>query len=245
MTKDFFISYNKADATWAEWIAWVLEQHGKTVTIQAWDFRPGGNFVLDIQSATQDCDRTIAVLSNDYLNAIYTQPEWAAAWNQDPSASDRKLLPVRVGPCKPTGLLASIAYVDLVGKSETEAETLLLAALKERGKPATRPGFPQVVPDQERITSGTVAFPQDLPEQAAQSVNSSTALRLALVQNLASLPGPQFEQVLFALSPPPGNVASAQAPQGNRVKNLLDWATSIGPGLSEVEAVYNLIIRPR
>jgi len=182
---------------------------------------------------------------NDYLNAIYTQPEWAAAWNQDPSASDRKLLPVRVGPCKPTGLLASIAYVDLVGKSETEAETLLLAALKERGKPATRPGFPQVVPDQERITSGTVAFPQDLPEQAAQSVNSSTALRLALVQNLASLPGPQFEQVLFALSPPPGNVASAQAPQGNRVKNLLDWATSIGPGLSEVEAVYNLIIRPR
>ena len=35
VTKDFFISYNKADATWAEWIAWVLEEHGKTVVIQA------------------------------------------------------------------------------------------------------------------------------------------------------------------------------------------------------------------
>jgi hypothetical protein len=245
VTKDFFISYNKADATWAEWIAWVLEEHGKTVVIQAWDFRPGGNFVLTIQSATQDCDRTIAVLSDDYLNAVYTQPEWAAAWNQDPTASDRKLLPVRVAPCKPTGLLASIGYVDLVGKPEAEAETLLLEALKERGKPATRPSFPQSVPNQERMTSGTVTFPQDLPEQAAQAITSSTALRLDLFQKLVSLPGPQFEQVLFALSPPPGIVSSAQAPQGYRVKELLEWANSTGHGLSEVEAVYNQIVRPR
>jgi hypothetical protein len=138
-----------------------------------------------------------------------------------------------------------VAYVDMVGKSEAEAEPLLLEALKERGKPATRPSFPQPVPNQERITSGTVTFPQNIPEQAAQSINSSTALRLALFQNLVSLPGPQFEQVLFALSPPPGNVALAQAPQGYRVKELLDWATSIGPGLSEVEAVYDQIARPR
>ena len=103
MTKDFFISYNKADATWAEWIAWVLEEHGYTVTIQAWDFRPGGNFVLDMQRAAQDCDRTIAVLSEDYLNALYTQPEWAAAFKQDPTSRDRKLLPIRVAPCQPTG----------------------------------------------------------------------------------------------------------------------------------------------
>lgn len=243
--KDFFISYNKADATWAEWIAWVLEEHGKTVVIQAWDFRPGGNFILDMQRAAQDCDRTIAVLSEDYLNALYTQPEWAAAFKQDPTSSDRKLLPIRVGPCKPTGLLAPLAYVDLVGKSEAEAETLLLGALQERSKPTTRPGFPQSAPTQERMTSGTVTFPHDLPEQDAQSITSSTALRLALFQNLASLPGPQFEQVLFALSPPPGNVASAQAPQSNRVKDLLDWATSIGPGLSEVEAVYTESISPR
>ena len=245
MTKDFFISYNSADATWAEWIAWVLEENGYTVTIQAWDFRPGGNFILDMQRAAQDCDRTIAVLSEDYLNALYTQPEWAAAFKQDPTSRDRKLLPIRVAPCQPTGMLAALAYVDLVGQSEAEAETLLIEALKERGKPDTRPSFPQATSAEERITSAPVTFPQDLPEQTAQSINSSTALRLALFQNLARLPGPQFEQVLFALDPPSGIVASAQAPQGNRVKDLLDWATSTGPSLSEVEAVYNLIIRPR
>ena len=26
--KDFFISYNKADKAWAEWIAWELEEAG-------------------------------------------------------------------------------------------------------------------------------------------------------------------------------------------------------------------------
>ena len=40
--KDFFISYNKADRAWAEWIAWHLEETGGySVAIQAWDFGPG------------------------------------------------------------------------------------------------------------------------------------------------------------------------------------------------------------
>ncbi|MDX2213331.1 MAG: toll/interleukin-1 receptor domain-containing protein [Oculatellaceae cyanobacterium bins.114] len=49
--KDFFVSYNRHDKTWAEWVAWILEEAGYTVVIQAWDFRPGGNFVLDMQRA--------------------------------------------------------------------------------------------------------------------------------------------------------------------------------------------------
>ncbi len=40
--KDFFISYNRADQRWAEWVAWHLEKAGCTTVIQAWDFRPCG-----------------------------------------------------------------------------------------------------------------------------------------------------------------------------------------------------------
>jgi hypothetical protein len=29
--KDFFISYHKVDKTWAEWIAWHLEEAGYSV----------------------------------------------------------------------------------------------------------------------------------------------------------------------------------------------------------------------
>ena len=78
--KDFFVSYNRHDKTWAEWIAWTLEAAGYTVVIQVWDFRPGGNFVLDMQRAAAQAERTIAVLSRTYLESQFTQPEWAAAF---------------------------------------------------------------------------------------------------------------------------------------------------------------------
>jgi tetratricopeptide (TPR) repeat protein len=68
--------------------------------------------------------------------------------------------------------------------------------------------------------------------------------RLALYQKLVSLPPPQFEQVLFSLKPPPGNVPSPQAAQGDRVNALLTWAESIGCGLDQVEATYTLVIDP-
>jgi hypothetical protein len=51
--KDFFISYTSTDRPWAEWIAWQLEHVGFSVVIPAWDFHPGGNFVLDMQRPLQ------------------------------------------------------------------------------------------------------------------------------------------------------------------------------------------------
>ncbi|MCP4660534.1 MAG: toll/interleukin-1 receptor domain-containing protein, partial [bacterium] len=61
--KDFFISYNRADRTWAEWLAWILDEGGYSVVIQAWDFRPGGNFVLEMHRAARNTRYTAMVLS--------------------------------------------------------------------------------------------------------------------------------------------------------------------------------------
>jgi predicted ATPase len=55
----FFISYTSADRVWAEWIAWQLEEAGYQVKIQAWDFSPGGNFVVEMQKATVECERDV------------------------------------------------------------------------------------------------------------------------------------------------------------------------------------------
>ena len=57
--KDFFISRNGADAAWAEWIAWQLEAAGYTTVLHDWDFRPGANFVLDMQQAASGAVKTI------------------------------------------------------------------------------------------------------------------------------------------------------------------------------------------
>ena len=69
--------------------------------------------------------------------------------------------------------------------------------------------------------------------------------RLELFSTLSRLPSPQFEQVIFALNPPPGNMPSAHAPQGNRVKALLDWSETIGPGLDAVEKICATVISPQ
>lgn len=138
----FFVSYNFHDRAWAEWIAWTLEEAGHSVIIQAWDFRPGGNFVLNMQRAIQESDRTIAVLSPHFLQAEYTQAEWASAFAQDPQSIERKLIPIRVADCKPDGLLKTIAYVDLVGCLQVEATEKLRQMLLDRAKPSQAPAFP-------------------------------------------------------------------------------------------------------
>ena len=84
--KDFFISYNQADRYWAEWVAWQLEAVGHTTVVQAWDFRSGSNFALEMHLATQEANRTIAILSPDSLDSPFTMAEWAAAFATDPSA---------------------------------------------------------------------------------------------------------------------------------------------------------------
>src|ERR687886_69868 len=123
--KDFFISYNSADRTWAEWIAWQVEEAGFSVIVQAWDFRPGSNFVLDMQQATTEAKRTIAVLSPNYLSARFTQPEWAAAFAQDPTGEQGTLLPVRVQEVVLTGLLPQMVHIDLVDLDEAAAKAAL------------------------------------------------------------------------------------------------------------------------
>jgi len=159
--KDFFISYNSADRQWAEWIAWQLEEAGYTTVLQAWDFRPGSNFVLEMQRAATEAERTIAVLSPDYLGARFTQPEWAAAFAQDPTGEKGTLLPVRIRECDLTGLLPQIIYIDLVGLDELAAQDALLAGVRrERAKPTAPPGFPGVIP---RSVLQRPRFPGALP----------------------------------------------------------------------------------
>ena len=165
--KDFFISYTGVDQNWAEWIAWQLEDAGFDVVIQAWDFRPGGNFVLDMQKAAMESKRTIAILSPDFLKSANTQPEWAAAFAQDPTGKKSILVPVRVRECELTGLLSQIVYIDLVGHNEKDAiDTLMVGIKNERVKPTNPPGFPGA--------SQTRAFPTlpPFPSESQPTVNA-------------------------------------------------------------------------
>ncbi|MBE9178805.1 tetratricopeptide repeat protein [Oculatella sp. LEGE 06141] len=76
----------------------------------------------------------------------------------DPQGLQRKLIPIRVEECTPEGLLKPIVYVDLVGRSEAEAQQDILSALKDRAKPAQKTIFPG---DAKPADSNPIAFPTE------------------------------------------------------------------------------------
>jgi hypothetical protein len=196
---DFFISYNHADEAWAVWVAWVLEDAGYTTKVQAWDFRPGSNFVLEMHQAAQTAKRTVAVVSPNYLGSRFTGSEWAAAFAHDPEGQERELIPVRVAPSDADGLLGQIVRIDLVGLSREEAKAALLAGLSPgRAKPVTEPAFPggtttapaeaasgsRAVPDltwQPLAESPAVSWRTDLVNRYAQGTTALVELHLVPV----------------------------------------------------------------
>lgn len=165
---DFFVSYTGVDKAWAEWIAFILEEEGFSTIIQAWDFRPGSNFVLAMQDAAAKADRTVMVLSDDYLRSQMAAPEWAAAFVQDPRGLEQKLLPIMVRACQPQGLLKPIVQVRILGMDEATARDAILAgARRTRAKPSARPAFPgSIAAPRHKEFPG----PDTAPSQPARSV---------------------------------------------------------------------------
>ena len=144
-TKDFFISYNNQDSDFAEWIAWQLENAGYSTIIRAWDFSAGSNYVSEMDSATQQAERTLIVLSHKFLQSDLAQAEWQTAFANDPAGKNRQLLPVRIDDVEPQGLLKRYSFIDLFG-IEDEAlmeQTLLDGVKQQRKKPLTKPPTPK------------------------------------------------------------------------------------------------------
>jgi tetratricopeptide (TPR) repeat protein len=165
--RDFFISYTSADRAWAEWIAWELEEAGYTTLIQAWDFRPGMNFVTEMQKGAAESSRTLIVLSKQFLESGFTQAEWTSAFSKDPAGENGLLIPVRVAECEPPGLLRARIYIDLVGMRAEEAlRRRLLDGVKQgRAKPATRPPIPTSAIQKPTLPAAMRRTIQNLPFQ--------------------------------------------------------------------------------
>ena len=143
---DYFISRRGSDSQWAEWIAWTLEEAGHTTFLQDWDFAAGMNIPERMQVAAVNAERTIVVLSPDYFDSQYTKAEWLYRFFEDPDGTQRAVIPIRVRRCEPQGMLATITYIDLVGKDEAAAKQELtrhIASLVSgRLRPTSKPRFP-------------------------------------------------------------------------------------------------------
>jgi CHAT domain len=103
------------------------------------------------------------VLSPFYLTSLFAQPEWAAAFAQDPTGTQGKLLPIRVRNCVLEGLLKQIVYIDLVGLDRAAASNALLAGVSQsRALPSIEPLFPG---DVSFPLSSVPSFPGSQPQR--------------------------------------------------------------------------------
>jgi len=155
--RDFFVSYTGKDEHWAIWIAGTLESAGYSCYIQAWDFRPGGNFELYMHTALQDSVRFIAVASEDYLKSKQCTSEWTAAFAKDPDGEKKLNIFVRITDVVLDGLFAPKIYINLFDKTdEDEIEKVLLQGLDPAPVARIRPALPNA-------KKPRVRFPGSLP----------------------------------------------------------------------------------
>jgi hypothetical protein len=162
--RDFFISYTAADEAWAKWIAVTLDGAGYTTLLQAWDFRPGSDFIHQMQNATRNAARTVAVLSPAYLCSRFGEAEWRAAFARDPTGERGLLLPLRVKACEPPGLLATRVYIDVVDVDEATARERLLGGVAAAGAHPTSTPFPGAI---RARPEGAVRFPGTGPDRTS------------------------------------------------------------------------------
>ena len=138
--KDFFISYTGSDENQATWVAELLESNGKSVTIQAWDFKGGENFIKNINTGLTECKQLLIILSDQYLSSYWCQEEWTSKLKEQVELQERKIIPIRISPVRPVGLLGPLVYIDIVDKTQEEATKLILEGIKD-SKERTSNGF--------------------------------------------------------------------------------------------------------
>ena len=193
--RDFFICYTERDLSWAEWIAHSLEAAGYTTFFQKRDIPVGSNFVLEMDRALSETSKTILVLSKSFHEILFTQPEWASRFVDDPMGFSRRILPVRIDRCRPVGLLRAISYLDLVGLAESQARQALLEAVApvER-QPTTQALFTTAV--------GAGTFPVSSESQASpESVEKTAQIEegLQLLERCADELGASTEVMSVAI----------------------------------------------
>jgi hypothetical protein len=163
--RTFFISYTGADTAWAEWVAWQLEVAGHQAIVQAWDFRPGENFVVNMRRALDTAEHTLAIVSAAYLESVYGSDEWSAAFTHD-RPDQSSLVAIKVEDVTLPRLLRPWVYIDLVAlDDEAAARRLLDGITAGRRKPDQQPRYPGGARRAEPVADKAAApsFPGRLP----------------------------------------------------------------------------------
>ena len=199
MASDFFISCEKKDIPWAEWIDWNLESFGYTSIILLKDFdEDTPDYYKKMHDALNDSKVFVAVYSWQYAHSDRWPAEWHTAYVKDPLGEKGLFIPVRIEAVQKEGLLLPFESVDIFGMSEEQARNKLRNSMLKVFKgevtetipPHSKPPFPGVfksiedAPDEDALLNEEAAVA--LLAKKAKTAADGAALELVKALGLSS-----------------------------------------------------------
>jgi len=129
--RDYFISYNSADAAHAEAINTALRDAGYETHFAGTDCPPGTNVPIWMNRALAGSRQVLALCSPDYFKekAVFSLMERMAALWGDPDGSLARLVPVEIADCEYEPLIAPLARIPVSGMTPDAAAAALVEKL--------------------------------------------------------------------------------------------------------------------
>jgi hypothetical protein len=133
--RDYFISRSSVDAAFASWIGKLIAAQGKAYIDQSEHFGHE-DFMNAMHRAFLSGARVVALYSQSYLDSKYCVREATEALKGDPANEQQRLIPLRIEPCAPAGML-NITYTDLLAeRRQADASALATRICRALGLPA-------------------------------------------------------------------------------------------------------------
>jgi hypothetical protein len=140
-----FISYSSKDGDWVKnWLLPRLEGAGLKVHIDFRDFEIGVPSLINMENAVKKCEKTLLVLTPNWINSEWTNFEALMVQTKDPIGLRRSIIPLMLEKCELPERLAIFTYADFKDKNNWDTElSRLLKQLNGTVSPAaTAPYVP-------------------------------------------------------------------------------------------------------
>lgn len=117
---DVFISYSHADKDWVlTWLVPQLEETGIKVGIDFRHFKPGAPILAEMERVILQSRKTLLVITPDFFAGEWTKYEESLAQILDPTAEQRRVIPLLVKPCDELPLrIRCLNYLDFTQREQ-------------------------------------------------------------------------------------------------------------------------------
>ncbi|MEO0810251.1 MAG: tetratricopeptide repeat protein, partial [Pseudomonadota bacterium] len=198
--RDFFISRSTAQVKLAQWIGQLIATQGKSYVEKSEHFGHE-DFMNAMHKAFLSGARVVALYSQAYLDSKYCVREAMEALKGDPANEQQRLIPLRIEPCAPNGML-NITYTDLLAeRRQADAAALAIKICHALGLdepdldrlPPIPDGLlvapPRIIHNRIRITRTDLAPRPELQAEIATALSKDGGNSRQIVAAVAGMGG--------------------------------------------------------